>query len=68
MLCKELDVIWPQLKLWFRNEDAILNLNGALKGLFKTSGFLIPVGFYANVGGRVRQNTTVVGSYLLVTR
>ena len=30
--------------------------------------FLIPVVFYANEGGWVRQNTTVVGSYLLVRR
>jgi hypothetical protein len=28
--------------------------------------FFIPVVFYANEGGWVRQNTTVVGSYLLV--
>ena len=28
--------------------------------------FIIPVVFYANEGGWVRQNTTVVGSYLLV--
>jgi hypothetical protein len=28
--------------------------------------FLIPVVFYANEGGWVRQNTTVVGSYVLV--
>ena len=27
---------------------------------------IIPVVFYANEGGWVRQNTTVVGSYLLV--
>ena len=29
---------------------------------------IIPVVFYANEGGWVRQNTTVVGSYLLVWR
>jgi hypothetical protein len=28
--------------------------------------FFIPVVFYTNEGGWVRQNTTVVGSYLLV--
>jgi hypothetical protein len=27
--------MWPELKLEFRNGDAILNLNGALKWLFK---------------------------------
>jgi hypothetical protein len=27
--------MWPELKLEFRNGDAILNLNGALKGLLK---------------------------------
>jgi len=27
--------------------------------------FLIPVVFYANVGGLVRQKTTVVGSYFI---
>jgi hypothetical protein len=30
--------------------------------------FFIPVVFYANEGGWVRQNTTVVGSYLLAWR
>jgi len=30
VLCKELDVIWPELKMYFRNGDATLNLNEAL--------------------------------------
>ena len=28
-----LDVMWPELKLWFGNGDVILNLNEAIIGL-----------------------------------
>jgi len=29
-----LDVMWPELELWFGNGDVILNLNEAIIGLF----------------------------------
>jgi len=29
-----LDVMWPELKLWFGNGDVILNLNEAIIGRF----------------------------------
>jgi hypothetical protein len=32
-----LDVMWTELKLYFGNGDAILNLNEALIGQFETS-------------------------------
>jgi hypothetical protein len=49
------------LKLW---PDVGLNENYIeWRLIFR---FFIPVVFYANEGGWVRQNTTVVGLYLLV--
>jgi len=41
---------------------------GRLDGPQNMFSFLIPVVLYANEGGWVRQNTTVVGPYLLVRR
>ena len=43
----------------------VMHGNLKLKGVKLIFRF-IPVVFYANEGGWVRQNTTVVGSYLLV--
>jgi len=61
---------WCYLSPGFCNEvksyEEIDRHFGSITKEFSIFRFLIPVVFYANEGGWVRQNTTVVGSYLLV--
>ena len=64
----------PLTCLFISNAINVTNRQGNCKQILKQPWsrilfrFLIPVVFYANEGGWVRQNTTVIGSYLLVRR